>query len=293
MRDPRQRQAVGLSESSEAARPVPRLWVRQLRELYQLARARFGHQHWWPADTPFEVCVGAILTQNTAWTNVERALANLKRLGPLEPRRLLQLSPEELAEQIRPAGYFRVKTRRLRAFLEVLVGQHDGDLNRMLDGPTPVVRQRLLQIPGIGPETADSMLLYAGGHAVFVVDAYTRRIFARHGWYAGSPMGQDAGTRMARAGGTRAGRPLPLPDRLPPGLRYEALQALCQQALHHRRGAALVDYWQDYHAQLVMLGKHFCRARQPRCADCPIRDLLPAATRVNPATQGGGPVRER
>jgi len=215
-----------------------------LRRAYGLMRRRFGHQGWWPGETPFEVCVGAILTQNTNWTNVERAIANLKAADVLEPRRLLALPPARLAELIRPAGYFNVKARRLRAFLDVLVREFDGDLARLLGGPLATARARLLGIHGIGPETADSMLLYAGGQLVFVVDAYTRRIFARHGWCA-------------------------------PEADYAAVQRLCEAALNHRPVAARLDYWQDYHAQLVAVGKDFCRPRQPRCDTCPLGPLLP------------------
>lgn len=240
-------------------------------------RAQFGHQRWWPGETPFEVCVGAILTQNTAWSNVERAIANLKAAQVLEPGRLYTLPEDRLAALIRPAGYFNVKARRLRAFLRELLGPSasgrdasvlpsvppavlspgreigsaggtHGSTSKCLDrffaGATAEVRERLLAINGIGPETADSMLLYAGGHASFVIDAYTKRIFARHGWCA------------AEAG-------------------YDEVKALCESALCQRTGAALLDYWQDYHAQLVMVGKHFCRTRNPRCADCPLRPLLP------------------
>lgn len=253
----------------------------QLRRGYRLMRARFGHQHWWPGETAFEVCVGAILTQNTNWTNVERAIANLKSADVLLPRDLYALSPERLGALIRPAGYYNVKARRLRAFLSVLVNycperdpqvgfsaqrrvserKHRADscaacagsaagklpcLDRLFAGETPVVRRRLLQIPGIGPETADSMLLYAGGHLSFVVDAYTKRIFSRHGWVIG----------MGRAP------------------TYDELKGLCESALRDRPAAELLDYWQDYHAQLVMVGKRFCRARTALCRGCPLEVLL-------------------
>lgn len=229
-------------------RPFDRRTIVQLRRAYGLMRRRFGHQGWWPGETPFEVCVGAILTQNTNWTNVERAIANLRAAGVLEPRRLLSLPPARLAALIRPAGYFNVKARRLRAFLKVLVRDFNGDLARLLGGPLEAARARLLGIHGIGPETADSMLLYAGGQLVFVVDAYTRRIFARHGWCA-------------------------------PGADYDTVQRLCTSALNHRPAAGRLDYWQDYHAQLVAVGKEFCRPRVPRCAECPLRPLLPESAR--------------
>jgi endonuclease-3 related protein len=268
---------------SSAPPTIPAAIRRALREAYRLARARFGHQHWWPAETPFEVCVGAILTQNTAWSNVERALANLKSAGVLDPHRLYAMPLAQLARHLRPAGYFNVKARRLRAFLEVLVKEYGGDLERMLSGPTQQVRARLLNIPGVGPETADSMLLYAGGHAVFVVDAYTRRIFARHGWYHGSPLWSGMDFRSSgKAGSRNLGAPLALPTPSEPGLSYDALQQLCTAALNHKHGAARLDYWQDYHAQLVMLGKHYCRTRNPLCHLCPLRALLPPPQPATP-----------
>ena len=223
-----------------------------LRRAYELMRARFGHQHWWPGETPFEVCVGAILTQNTAWTNVERAIANLKTARVLEPTKMFALPEAKLAELIRPAGYFNVKARRLRSFLRVLVEDLDGDLKKLFAGETSTVRERLLAIHGIGPETADSLLLYAGGHHSFVIDAYTKRIFQRHGW---SPKSK---VQSPRSSGD-----------------YGELKRLCESALNQKSGAARLDYWQDYHAQLVMVGKQFCRTRAPRCDECPLKPLLP------------------
>ena len=218
--------------------------TKALRRAYRLMGAHFGHQHWWPGETPFEVCVGAILTQNTSWSNVERAIANLKVARVLDARKLFALEESKLAALLRPAGYFNVKARRLRAFLRVLVEEYDGDLGRLFAGETSAVRERLLAINGVGPETADSMLLYAGGHHSFVVDAYTKRIFHRHGW-----CGADAG--------------------------YEDLQRLCKSALDQKPRGERLDYWQDYHAQLVIVGKQYCRTRQPHCAECPLKPLLP------------------
>jgi len=209
--------------------------------------AHFGHLQWWPGETPFEVCIGAILTQNTSWSNVERAIANLKAARVLEPEKLFALSESKLAALIRPAGYFNVKAGRLRSFLRVLVEEFGGDLERLLAGETAAVRERLLAINGVGPETADSMLLYAGGHHRFVVDAYTKRIFQRHGW-----SGADSS--------------------------YEDLQRLCERALGQKPRSKRLDYWQDFHAQLVMVGKDFCRPREPRCAECPLKPLLPPKT---------------
>ncbi len=190
------------------------------------------------------MCVGAILTQNTNWGNVKRAIANLKAAGVLEPKALFALPQAKLAAFIRPAGYFNVKARRLRSFLQVLVQEFGGDLPRLLAGETGEVRARLLAIHGIGPETADSMLLYAGGHHRFVIDAYTKRIFHRHRW--------------ARAAAT-----------------YDELQQLCESALDEKPRDQRLDYWQDFHAQLVMVGKTFCRPGQPLCEACPLKPLLP------------------
>jgi len=218
--------------------------VRTLRRAYKLMRAHFGHQQWWPGETSFEVCVGAILTQNTSWTNVERAIANLKSVGVLGARIMFALPEAELAQLIRPAGYFNVKARRLRAFLRVLVEEFHGELEQLFAGDVATVRERLLGISGIGPETADSMLLYAGGHHSFVVDAYTKRIFSRHHWCSAEA-------------------------------DYNAVKQLCESSLDEKAKSKRLDYWQDYHAQLVMVGKEFCRKREPRCGECPLRLLLP------------------
>jgi endonuclease-3 related protein len=206
----------------------------RLLRLYDAALRALGPQHWWPAKSRFEVAVGAILTQNTAWTNVERAIANLKRAGLLSPDSLARVSLGTLAGPLRPSGYFRVKARRLRSLILHLRRHHGGRLQRMLARPLPTVRAELLTIPGIGPETADSILLYAGNHPVFVVDAYTRRIFSRH--------------RLVS-----------------PEVSYERLQRTFME--HLPRDPALFN---EYHALLVHVGKEFCRSR-PRCGPCPLR----------------------
>ncbi len=229
-------------------------------------RRHHGHLAWWPGDTPFEVAVGAVLTQNTAWSNVEKAIANLKRANSLEPRQMFALPEPELAALIRPAGYFNVKARRLRNFLRVLVGDYDANLEHLLAGETAAVRARLLAINGIGRETADSILLYAGTHHSFVIDAYTKRIFERHGWWREEPESKHSTSNAQRP--TSKGN---TPE------TYESLKALCENSLKHQPPAARLDYWRDYHAQLVMIGKHFCRPREPKCEQCPLQCLLPAA----------------
>jgi len=207
-------------------------------------RARHGHLNWWPGDSAFEICVGAILTQNTSWRNVEHAIANLKAAKVLTPRKIHSLTHDELATLIRTAGYFNIKAKRLRNFVNVLVEYHRASLKRLFTGDTAAVRERLLTINGIGPETADSMLLYAGGHASFVIDAYTKRIFERHGWCGESD-------------------------------KYDELQAICTRSLSQKQGKARLDFWQDYHAQLVASGNRYCKPRNPDCESCPLQSLLP------------------
>ncbi len=196
---------------------------------------RFGPQHWWPGETPFEVAVGAILTQNTAWTNVEKAIAALKLADLMEPRRLLAVEPALLARLIRPAGYYNVKTKRLRAFLTWLVEEHGGRIESLRKRPLDALREEILTVKGIGRETADSILLYAVGLPTFVVDAYTHRILLRH-------------------------------DLILPEADYDEIKALFED--HLERDAALFN---EYHALIVACGKAHCRPR-PVCAGCPLED---------------------
>lgn len=207
----------------------------RLLRIYEKLNRFYGDLHWWPGETPFEVCVGAVLTQNTNWSNVEKAIGRLRVRGVLEPCALFGLDDESLADLIRPSGYFRVKARRLKAFLAVLCGEYAGDVERMLSGELVATRQRLLEIPGIGEETADSMLLYGGGRPVFVVDAYTRRILARHGLIEGKPSyGEIQRLFMAN---------------LPPD----------------------TDLYNQYHALIVETAKRYCR-KEPDCGECPLRE---------------------
>jgi len=206
-------------------------------EIYRLLLERFGPQRWWPAETPFEVAIGAILTQNTAWTGVARAIGNLRAIDALRPQRLAELDLAELEQRIRPAGFFRQKAARLQDFATYLLARHGGDMARLCAGELPLARERLLARPGIGPETADAILLYAGGRPSFVIDAYTRRIFSRLGQISGSEPYADLRSFFM--------------DRLP-------------------RDAALYN---EYHALLVALAKRHCRKRSPACPDCPLLEL--------------------
>jgi len=213
------------------------MWEEVLKEMYKRMYEALGPQGWWPGETPFEVCVGAILTQNTNWQNVERAINNLKKKGLLSPQALYELPEDVLAELIRPAGYFRVKARRLKNFIRFLVENFEGDLARLFALPLEEARQALLTVSGIGPETADSILLYAGEKPTFVIDAYTRRILIRHG-LATEEMG------------------------------YEDLREMFMR--HLPEDSALYN---EYHALLVAVGKNFCRPQNPRCEECPLKDI--------------------
>ncbi len=215
-----------------------------LRAIYDALLAHFGPQRWWPARTRFEMMVGAILTQNTSCSNVEKAIARLREARALEPRRMHDAPLPQLAEWIRPAGYFNVKARRLRAFTEWLLERYGGSVDRMFKTEPVRLRAELLAINGIGPETADSMLLYAGGHPVFVVDAYTRRFLIRHGWLAD-------------------------------GAAYDEVAAVFTDRLP--QDAALYN---EYHALIVALGKTFCRSKA-RCETCPLRKWLPENARFS------------
>ena len=208
-----------------------------LSEIFDRLHAHFGPTHWWPGDSPFEIAVGAILVQNTAWTNVEKAIRNLKTADMLNPRSILGAEEQTLHELLRPSGFFRVKTIRLRHFCEYLVARYDGDIARMAERPLDQLREELLHVPGIGPETADDILLYACDKPVFVVDAYTRRMLSRHG------LATDA-------------------------IKYEELRGLFEGNLD-----ADLHVFKEYHGLIVNTGKDFCR-RTPRCERCPLRPML-------------------
>jgi endonuclease-3 related protein len=237
-----------------------------LRVYYHALFAAFGPQHWWPSSTsggPFEIIVGAILTQSTAWTNVERAIANLRRARLLTPRAIERIPLPRLARLIRPSGYFRQKAKKLKAFVHFLRANYSGSLARMFRTPTAALRQQLLTVHGIGPETADSILLYAGRHPVFVVDAYTRRILLRHRLIT-EPMREYLSSRARQ--GTCISHDSPLPA----GSTYEEIRTLFEFSLP--RDPQLFN---EFHALLVHTGKHFCRPRDPRCDSCPLREFLP------------------
>jgi len=208
--------------------------VNTLNVIYKKLFKAFGPQGWWPGEDPFEMIVGAILTQNTSWVNVEKAIVRLKEEDILEPEKIHSTSVEELAHYIQPSGYYNIKAKRIKAFLDHLYFNYSGNLNLLLNVEVDVLRKELLSINGIGPETADSILLYAGGRPIFVVDAYTRRIFARH-----HLISDDA--------------------------TYDEIQALFMSNLIEDE-----KLFNEYHALIVTLGKNLCRPKQPKCMECPL-----------------------
>jgi endonuclease-3 related protein len=207
----------------------------QLKLIYQKLYSCFGPQHWWPAQTPFEVMVGAILTQNTNWSNVEKALNNLKQNKVLTAQKLTSLSRIKLAKLIKSTGYYNIKAKRLKKFLNFFFKIYRGSLQKMSRVKTGILRQQLLSVNGIGPETADSILLYAIKKPVFVIDAYTKRMMARH--------------RL-----------------IPEDSTYDYVQNLFMQNMKKD-----VKLFNEYHALLVRLGKEFCLKNKPRCEICPLK----------------------
>jgi endonuclease-3 related protein len=210
--------------------------MNKLLEIYRRLYHAFGPQRWWPGETPFEIAIGAILTQNTNWGNVEKAIENLKRDKALNVESINNMKTEKLASLIKPAGYFNVKAKRLKAFISFLTNEYHGSLKRMKKEEMQTLRVRLLQVHGVGPETADSILLYALEKPVFVIDAYTKRILSRH-----ILMEYDKS--------------------------YEEFQKIFHSSLKRD-----VKLFNEYHALFVRLGKTYCR-KKPICKGCPLEGI--------------------
>lgn len=210
--------------------------TKALLQIYQKMFDALGPRHWWPGETPFEVIIGAILTQNTNWSNVEKAIKNLKTAGKLSPEGMYELSVTELAELIRPSGFFNVKAKRVKAFINWLFSRYEGNLSKMFAQDLQALRSELLSVKGIGPETADSILLYAGNMPTFVVDAYTHRIFSRH-------------------------------ELIPEESTYDEMKSFFEENLPED-----VQLFNEYHALIVNIGKTFCKTKKV-CEPCPLKDL--------------------
>jgi len=272
--------------------PTHREIESEIRQYYHALYRAWGPQHWWPADSRFEVIVGAYLTQNTAWTNVELALANLRgvparatKIAASEGRTTNLLSVEgilsvklaRLERLIRPSGYFRQKAKRLKTFVAFLDEKYGGSLDQLFAQPTAKLREELLALNGVGPETADSILLYAGNHPVFVVDAYTRRILDRHQILSEKSNYEEIRELFQRALEPVAGELEPTREHIAPplaaGIRGAAHPP---SAMSMAARATLVQAYNEMHGLIVGVGKHYCRKTKAACEECPLRSFLPA-----------------
>jgi endonuclease-3 related protein len=247
----------------------------EIRDYYNVLFRAWGAQHWWPARSRIEVIVGAYVTQNTAWANVEKALINLRASRALGPKGIRDISLNELERLIHPAGYFRQKAARLKTFVAFLDRRYGGSLARMFARPTDELRKELLALNGVGPETADSILLYAGNHPVFVVDAYTRRILARHEVLPEQTPYEEIRQLFQKvlvpiAGSIAASGSAKL--QLAAGLLGAAHPPSRMSA---SKRTAIVQVYNEMHGLIVGVGKHYCRKSQARCDECPLRPFLP------------------
>lgn len=247
-----------------------------IRHYYDLLYRAWGAQHWWPAETQFEVIVGAYLTQNTAWTNVERALENLRHAHVLSMDGIRKIRLARLERLIRPSGYFRQKAKRLKTFIAFVDKQYGGSLDRMFSEPTDKLRAQLLDLNGIGPETADSILLYAGNHPVFVVDAYTRRVLERHDILPSIAHYEDVRQLFERALAPLAERKtveaLDSPPELDSKLRGAAH---LPSAMSAAKRTEIVQIYNEMHGLIVGVGKQYCRKSKAACEACPLEPFLP------------------
>lgn len=256
--------------------PVSRAAIPEetIRKMYRILSRVWGEQHWWPAESAFEVIAGSILTQNTSWTNVDRALTNLRREGLINIDGIRRVPLAKLEQLIRSSGYFRQKAQRLKNFVGFLDAAHAGSLEQMFSTPAEQLRAELLTQKGIGPETADSILLYAGHCEVFVVDAYTRRILERHQVIAANTKYDDLRALVEGA------------------LREENLESLTNHALSPTRPIAhlpspmssaartsMAQIYNEMHGLIVQVGKHYCRKQRPGCDTCPLGFMLTPSTK--------------
>ena len=274
--------------SAPAGKPLAARSQRAIVKFYRSLLREWGPQNWWPAESKFEVIVGAILTQNTSWTNVEKAMHNLREAGILSLEAIDQADCARLETLIRPAGYFRQKTRRLQDLTAFILanygagktsadgGEHPA-MARLFDQPTEKLRNALLEQKGVGPETADSILLYGGNHAVFVVDAYTRRVFERH-----KLVTPATDYKTIRLLVERSLRKLP-PDGRGRGDSASRGEAARRPVVHDPSAISMgsrpepAQRYNEFHALLVQVGKHYCLKKAPNCTNCPLSRFLPVS----------------
>ncbi|HTS34352.1 MAG TPA: hypothetical protein VMH04_01705 [Candidatus Solibacter sp.] len=245
-----------------------------LRRYYDALYREWGAQHWWPAESAFEVIVGAYLTQNTAWGNVERALENLRQAGILSVEGIRRVTIARLEKLIRPSGYFRQKAARLKTFVKFLDKEYGGSLEHLFSQPTEKLREELLKLNGVGPETADSILLYAGNHPVFVVDAYTRRILERHEILPPNADYEEIRELFQTALAPIASEEViaPVIAAAPGAIRGAAHPP---SAMSTAKRTALAQVYNEMHGLIVGVGKTYCKKKVPTCEGCPLHAFLP------------------
>jgi endonuclease III related protein len=239
-------------------------------KMYRLLSRAWGPQHWWPADTPFEIIVGAILTQNTSWTNVERALNNLRQANALSVRGIRALPLADLEQLVRSSGYYRQKASRLKGFVTFLDEKYGGSLKKLFSVRTECLRSELLSLKGIGQETADAILLYAGKREIFVVDAYARRILERHALVNASAKYDEIRDLVERA--LSRERPVKPPIG---GPKLQTIPVHEPSPMSQSQGTDLAQVYNEMHGLFVQVGKHHCYKTDPDCRNCLLKSLLP------------------
>ncbi len=243
-----------------------------VRAIYRKLTREWGPQHWWPAETPFEVIVGAILGQNTSWTNVERALASLRSANSLTIDAIRTLPIAKLEQLVRSSGYYRQKAQRLKGFVSFIDEHYNASLEKMFATPTGELRSQLLSLKGVGHETADAILLYAGNHEIFVVDAYARRILERHAAVDNSASYDDVRVLVERA----LRRHVPLQSKRSKPVLPPTLIVHQPSVVSTAKRTPVAQVYNEMHGLFVQIGKHYCLKQEPKCAECPLQSLLPS-----------------
>jgi endonuclease-3 related protein len=256
-----------MTAAPQKAKAAPEALV---RAIYRKLERAWGRQHWWPAETPFEVIVGAILTQNTSWTNVERAMASLRAAGALSIEGIRSLPLAELQQLVRSSGYYRQKSDRLKVFVRFLDEKHSGSLDTMFATPTAELREQLLSLKGIGRETADAILLYGGSHEMFVVDTYTHRILGRHAVVDNRAKYDEVRQLVERSLHRIVPKNRKSRNRIPPKLQVHS-----PSAMSTGERSPTAQLYNEMHGLLVQIGKHYCYKQRPNCEECPLLSLLP------------------
>jgi endonuclease III related protein len=251
---------------------VPPRLQDEITHYYRALLTRWGPQNWWPAQSRFEVIVGAYLTQNTNWSNVERAITNLRRAGALSVKGIRELPLKRLQELIRPSGYYRQKAEKLKAFIRFLDINYSGSLDRMFAQATEKLRAELLALNGVGPETADSILLYAGNHPVFVVDTYTRRILERHGIIPAKTKYEEIRAIIEQSVSSSAPELLRVAEQ-----GADPRHAVSRMSRSSR--GELAQHYNELHALIVRTGNLYCRST-PKCEGCPLQKFLTAEAKA-------------